>query len=93
MSNSTDKSRKVYKRNDVVHVCFAGSFYAPADSGSTAISPPAKAVASLNEDGSLTVASGEVSETWAKAEVPRGAPRARRAKGQAEETSQVEQTA
>ncbi len=85
MSKSNKKLRKVYKRNSIVHICFAGAFYAPEDSEATEILPGAAVKATLvDEDGtSLKVFQPRkgkkgLRETWVLTVVPRGAKRAPR---------------
>lgn len=90
MSNSSTKLRKIYKRNSIVHVCFAGAFYAPEDSETTEILPGAMVKTSPLgelEEGvqaeSLAVFQPRkgkkgLRETWVLTVIPRGAKRAPR---------------
>ncbi len=85
MSKSNSKLRKVYKRNSIVHLCFAGAFYAPEDSEASEILPGAAVKITGHDEDAGTAdvfqprkGKKGLRETWLLTVVPRGAKRAPR---------------
>lgn len=73
MKDSTTP-RRVYTRNDVIHVCFAGKTFAPP-TGETTIKVGSMVKVEIQDDGSAKVrfARGKqkaVIETWKAKKVP-----------------------
>ncbi len=73
------KPRKVYLRNNILHVCFKGPHYAPMPCAITRITKKDRVtVDGFKGDDSVTVCNGDTHETWIKTDVDAAAdPRGR----------------
>lgn len=79
MMKESTSPRKIYTRNGVTHVCFAGFYFGPGKTAESAINTDKLIKCELSEDGKLLTVTQRVGnkkpivETWGKVKVPRKA--------------------
>lgn len=72
MLKATDP-RRVYSRNEVIHVCYGGLTFGPPDGSKIKLDTPVKIVG--NGDGTVSVTQRKpkqkgITESWSKVRVP-----------------------
>lgn len=74
MMKDSNAPRRVYTRNDVIHVCFGGKTFAPVG-GDTEIKVGAHVKVEVGDNGSATITwkrpkQKAITETWKARKVP-----------------------